>query len=207
MSRIRILDPVLGQLRKPHGPLAPVTARVLNLVNQPINRWTIGSLDLNGDEDVLDVGFGGGVGLALVLRRLTSGRAAGIDISEEMLQGARERFSKEMATKRLVVSRADVAAIPFADGSFDRAYTVNTVFFWPDVPAGLSEIHRVLRPGGRLVIAAPTGGFMLARIGGLSPRTGVTGLMQTKRLAMDAGFQDIRLVNRGGASLLLAARG
>lgn len=197
---------MLGQLRKPHGPLAPVTARVLNVVNQPINRWTIGALGLTGAEDVLDVGFGGGLGLGMVLRRLTRGRVAGIDISEEMVFGARKRFAEEIATERLTVTQAAVEAIPFEDGSFDRAYTVNTIFFWPDVPAGLSEIHRVLRPGGLLVIAAPAGGFLLARIGGAAPRSGASGLAQTKGLAEDAGFHDVRLVNRGGASLLLAER-
>jgi SAM-dependent methyltransferase len=142
----------------------------------------------------------------MVLRRLTRGRVAGIDISEEMVFGARKRFAEEIATERLTVTQAAVEAIPFEDGSFDRAYTVNTIFFWPDVPAGLSEIHRVLRPGGLLVIAAPAGGFLLARIGGAAPRSGASGLAQTKGLAEDAGFHDVRLVNRGGASLLLAER-
>ena len=92
------------------------------------------------------VGFGGGVGLEMVGARLTDGRVTGIDISAEMARAAAERFR---------VVRADVAAIPFADGSFDRVYSVNTIFFWPDVRSGLAEILRVLRADGRAVIAAP----------------------------------------------------
>src|SRR5437867_1871930 len=120
----RFVDPVLGQLRRPHGALAPATARLLNLVNRPINRWAIRSLALKGSEDVLDVGFGGGVGLEMVFRRLTRGRAIGIDISLEMAQGAQIRFAHHAAAGRLQVLTADVAAIPFAHESFDRVYSV-----------------------------------------------------------------------------------
>src|SRR5919106_6082709 len=129
----RFVDPVLGQLRRPHGPLAPLTARMLNVVNRPINRLAVGALQLSGHEHVLDVGFGGGVGLTLVLNRLTTGRVTGIDISQEMVRRAGQAFRDEVASRRLRVVGASVDALPFADASFDHAYTVNTVFFWPDV--------------------------------------------------------------------------
>ena len=198
--------PVLGQLRRPHGALAPVTARVLNVVNQPINRLAVRALELTGTEDVLDVGFGGGVGLALILPLLTTGCATGIDISDEMVRDAPRRFPEETATGHLRVARADVTALPFPESSFDRVYSVNTVFFWPDVRAGLLEIHRVLRPGARLVIAAPASAFLLARIAGLTPPSGATTMTQTQRLAEEVGFADVATRGRAGASLLIASR-
>ncbi len=202
----RFVDPVLGQLRRPHGPLAPVTARLLNVVNRPINSWAVATLDLSGSEDVLDIGFGGGVGLGMVLRRLTTGRATGIDISDEMVREAPNRFPREIATGRLRVACGDVAALPFDDASFDRVYSVNTVFFWPDVARGLTEINRVLPPGGRLVIAVPAGGFLLARMTGLAPSSGASGLGEIRRRAKGAGFDDARIRARAGAALLLATR-
>jgi arsenite methyltransferase len=202
----RFVDPVLGQLRRPHGALAPATARLLNVVNRPINRLAFAALDITGDEEILDVGFGGGVGLTMVLRRLRTGHATGIDISDAMVSDAPHRFPQEIASGRLRVACADVATLPFADASFDKVYSVNTVFFWPDVAAGLSEIRRVLRPGGRLVIAAPAGGFLLARLAGIAPRSGASGLGETQRRAKDAGFEDAYLRVFGGAALLLASR-
>lgn len=202
----RFVDPVLGQLRHPHGVLAPVTAQVLNLVNRPINRWAVGALALDGTEQVLDVGFGGGVGLGLVLARITTGRVAGVDVSEEMVRGAARRFADDMQSGRLILARASVDAIPFADRSFDGIYTVNTVFFWPDVAAGLSEIGRVLRPRGRLVIAAPPAGFLLARTVGLARGSEARGPSDVRRLLRQGDFADVRVESRAGASLVVAER-
>lgn len=201
-----MIEPIVGQLRRPNGPLAPVTAAVLNVVNRPINRWAVGALRLTGDEEVLDVGFGGGVGLALVLARLPAGRVTGIDISEEMVQRGASRFRPEMAERRVRLLRAGVEAMPFAESSFDRAYTVNTIFFWPDVAAGLRELHRVLRPGGRLVIAAPPSGFRLASWFRLSQDPLVDGIEQARDMALAAGFGDARTVRRAGATLLVATK-
>jgi ubiquinone/menaquinone biosynthesis C-methylase UbiE len=161
---------------------------------------------LTGSEEVLDVGFGGGVGLALVLRRLTSGRATGIDISDEMVSAAGRRFTEDVRAGRLRVVRGDVAAIPFADASFDRVYSVNTVFFWPDPATGMAEIHRALRPGGVAVIAGPVSAFVLARAARLAPRAGVRGPQQLRSIARQAGFRDVRLQRRAGAALVTARR-
>ena len=43
---------------------------------------------------------------------------------------------------------ADVQNLPFEDSSIDKAYTVNTVYFWQDIDQGFSEIKRVLKPNG-----------------------------------------------------------
>ena len=178
---------------------------MLNIVNRPINRWTVGSLQLAGSEEILDVGFGGGVGLELVRRRLTSGRVVGVDISEEMVVRAARRFTPEPSAGSVRVLRADVSSLPFADGSFDRAYSVNGVFFWPDPAAGLAEIYRVLRPGGLAVIAGPTAAFVLARLAGLGPEA-PSGPGEVRRMAARAGFRDVRIRRAAGAALISGRR-
>lgn len=193
--------PVVGQLAHPRGVLAPATGFVLNIVNRPINRWTVGSLLLTGSEEILDVGFGGGVGLDLVHRRLTSGHVVGVDISEEMVDSAAMRFVQDPRARNVRVLRADVSALPFAASSFDRAYSVNGIFFWPDPAAGLAEIYRVLRPGGSVAIAGPAAAFVLARLAGLGPAA-PSGPNEVRRLASRAGFRDVRLRRVVGAALI-----
>jgi SAM-dependent methyltransferase len=97
------------------------------------------------------------------------------------------------------VLRADVSALPFEDGSFDRAYSVNSVFFWPDPDAAFAEIYRVLRPGGLAVIAAPNVAFTLSRLSGLGPAA-PSGPGEVLRIAEHAGFLDVRIRRTAGAA-------
>lgn len=203
MQRRRV--PVLGQLAHPRGVLAPATGFILNIVNRPINRWTVGALELSGSEEVLDVGFGGGVGLEMVVPRLTTGHVVGVDISEEMVHGVARRLAEHPSGGRARVIRADVSSLPFAAGSFDRAYSVNSVFFWPDPEAGFAEIHRVVRPGGLAVIAGPNSAFVLARLSGLGPAA-PSGPGQVARIAERARFGDVQIRRAPGAALVFARR-
>jgi SAM-dependent methyltransferase len=196
--------PVVGQLAHPRGVLAPATGFILNIVNRPINRWTVDSLQLTGSEEVLDVGFGGGIGLELVSCRLRSGRVIGIDISEEMVDRAMRRFTLD-SPGNVAVLRADVSALPFAAASFDRSYSVNGVFFWPDPSAGLAEIYRVLRPGGLALIAGPAAAFVLARLSGLGPAS-PSGPADLHRIAAHTGFREVRIRRAAGAALISARR-
>ena len=99
----------------------------------------------------------------------------------------------------------DVSRLPYADASFDRAYSVNAVFFWPDPVAGIAEIYRVLRPGGLAVIAGPNSAFLLARVAGLGVAA-PSGPSAVRRIAQDAGFRDVRIRRAIGAALILATR-
>ena len=132
----------------------------------------------------------------LVHRRLTSGHVVGVDISDEMVDRAAIRFAQDPGAGSVRVLRADVSALPLADASFDQAYSVNSIFFWPDPAAGLAEIYRVLRPGGSVVIAGPASAFVLARLAGLGP-------------AAPSGpreVRDVRLRRAVGAALITGTR-
>ena len=93
------------------------------------------------DRALLEVGCGTG----LILERAAgfARSARGIDISPEMLQRARDRG--------LDVREADASKLPFDDASFDVAYSFKVLSHVPDLAASLSEMARVVRPGGHLV--------------------------------------------------------
>lgn len=101
-------------------------------------------------EAVLDVGCGPGFYLEeLAAAVQPGGRVAGVDSSEQMVELARRRCAR--------ISNADVqiasaSSLPFADASFDAAISVQVLEFVAQLDAALTELHRVLRPGGRVVI-------------------------------------------------------
>jgi ubiquinone/menaquinone biosynthesis C-methylase UbiE len=100
---------------------------------------------LGSAQPVLEVGVGTGV-VAAGLTRL--GRAVvGVDISAEMLARAHERLGS-------LVARADAHALPVPGATVDAAYVVWVLHLVADPAAVMAECARVLRPGGRLVVAA-----------------------------------------------------
>ena len=114
-----------------------------------MNRLVVEQLDLGGDENVLEVGFGGG-GLLARLLDATRGRLVGVDVSAAMVERARRRFRR---CSRVSIHQASVERLPLEDASVDRACSVNNIYFWPDPAAAMAELARVLDPGGRLAIA------------------------------------------------------
>jgi demethylmenaquinone methyltransferase/2-methoxy-6-polyprenyl-1,4-benzoquinol methylase len=118
--------------------------------------WRRRALDLAplGDGGrALDVGTGtGDFALALLARWPQSASVTGIDISPGMLEVARRRAAKAGLGARYERLVASVESLPFADAQFDVAIAGFVIRNVGDIPRGLSEMRRVLRPGGRAVI-------------------------------------------------------
>lgn len=144
---------LIRQLGHPRGTFGRVLVAALNRGNLPLNLHMIGALELPPRAEVLEIGFGGGVGLDLLLRHAPEARVTGVEHAADMVALARKRFADDLARGRLVLAEASVQALPFPDGAFDGACSANCVYFWPDVDAGLRELARVLRPEASLIIA------------------------------------------------------
>ena len=101
----------------------------------------------------LDVGTGtGDFALALLARSPQSALVTGVDISTGMLAVAAHRAARAGLGTRYPRAVASVEALPFADGSFDRVTAGFVIRNVGDIPKGLREMRRVLRPGGRAVV-------------------------------------------------------
>ncbi len=105
-------------------------------------------MNIQPDERVLEVGVGTGINLALYPRQAT---VTGIDFSSSMLEKARERAARpDAAPVRLL--QMDGADLRFADNSFDIVYAPYLISVVPDPVRVAQEMHRVCRPGGRIII-------------------------------------------------------
>ena len=98
--------------------------------------------------DVLDIGCGPGN----LLERLEGGRLVGVDLSETMLAQARRRLSGKPSVELL---KADAEFLPFADGSFGRIICSEMLEHVLNPERVILEIHRVSRPGARVVFTVP----------------------------------------------------
>lgn len=138
------------QLRKPSGLFGRwVMARGLNDGNAELIGATLDALALRNDARFLDVGFGGGLALRRAAER-TRGTLWGIDFSPDMVAQGQRSLAQLVASGRLNLITADVAALPLRDASIDAVCTTNTIYFWPDLPAALRELQRVVTPMGQV---------------------------------------------------------
>lgn len=151
--RQRVLATVAGQLGRPHGLMGSVVAVVLNRGNRQAVAGAVDAAAASAGKTVADIGFGGGLGLDLFLRRVGSqGVVYGVEVSDDMLTRGRTRFAAQLETDRLRLVNGSLTALPFDDKSLDAAISVNTVYFVSDLDAACAELARVLRPGGRAVL-------------------------------------------------------
>ena len=99
------------------------------------------------------IGSGTLFGIILAWKRITGHRIdaeiVGFDYAPAMLAGAIRRFK---GTPGIRLIQSDVAALDLPDGYFDTANVANAIHCFPDVAAGLVEVCRVLKPGGRLAV-------------------------------------------------------
>lgn len=101
--------------------------------------------------DVLDVAAGPGSLSLLAAERAR--RVTAVDFSSQMLAELRRRAERAQFSN-ITAIEADGQALPFPDGSFDRAYSQFGLIFFPDRAAGFRELLRVLRPGGRATVSS-----------------------------------------------------
>jgi arsenite methyltransferase len=108
------------------------------------------ALGVKAGERILDVGCGPGFYVAELLDEVgPNGSIVGLDASATMLAVAAKRSEGK---PNVAFHEADATALPVGDGEFDAALCVQVLEYVPDATAALHELHRALRPGGRVLV-------------------------------------------------------
>jgi arsenite methyltransferase len=111
------------------------------------------SAGLQAGSATADVGFGGGVGLGLLLSLVgDAGSVHGVEVSPTMLAQARHRFRRQIKNGSLQLHEAPMTALPLPDGALDAVVSTNAIYFVSDLGSALLECARVLRAGGHLAL-------------------------------------------------------
>ena len=151
--RARINAGVARQFRHPGGLAGHLVGVMMNRRNRRTITAAVDSLSPAPGAVIADIGFGGGLGIGLLLNRAgTSGRVHGIDVSTTMLDRAARRFRGEIADGRLTLHAASLTDLPLANASLDGAMTVNTMYFIDDLMRAFSELGRALKASGQAVV-------------------------------------------------------
>jgi SAM-dependent methyltransferase len=164
--------------------------------SQPLAAALVARASVSDGDHVLDVGTGSGIVAWEAAARVgAGGRVVGVDLSEAMLAEARSAGAgpADVAFVRMAAETLDLA-----DRDFDVVLSLFAVSHFRDPPAALREMHRVLGPGGRLVLGVG-GGAPLLSVAGLTGRVGrVLSLVETRGRSLVApGFLEGLLRNDG----------
>lgn len=116
--------------------------------HRPVGEQAIARMHLTIDARVLDVGCGSGWATRLIAETAVQGRVVGIDISDEMVSLAQ---TSSAALSNVDYKVASAEELPFKDGEFTHAFSMESLYYYSNMSMALTEIHRVLENGGRFV--------------------------------------------------------
>jgi ubiquinone/menaquinone biosynthesis C-methylase UbiE len=196
------------QVRKPSGWLGRRILRAMNLSHGAMTQWGLQHLTVPANAAILDVGCGGGGTVCRLVTLVPEGNVVGLDYSAASVAVSRETNAKEIAAGRVRIEQGSVAALPFPDRTFDIVTAVETHYYWPDLPANVGEILRVLKPGGTFALIAETyrGGPFRLVYGIVMPLLGAAFLSdaQHRDLLTKAGFTEVATMHRTGTNWICA---
>jgi SAM-dependent methyltransferase len=151
--RDRMLAGFAAQLGKPTGLRGLVVGTMLNRTNRGMIAAAVDALELKPGATGADLGFGGGVGLALLQARVGPyGHVLGVDLSPTMVRRASGQFDREIAAGRMRLQQGLLTQLPLEAGSVDGAITVNTIYFVAELDRVFAELARVISSNGRVVV-------------------------------------------------------
>ena len=111
-----------------------------------ITRKMIELMKVGPHDNVADLGCGVGWATRVLAQQASRGLVLGVDLSDRMIAQARTGYRNPHNALFLV---ADAASLPCADEFFNSLLSVESIYYYPDLEGAFSEVHRILRPGGR----------------------------------------------------------
>jgi ubiquinone/menaquinone biosynthesis C-methylase UbiE len=134
----------------------------------------------------------------------TEGKVYGVDFSRESVAVASRTNRQWIDTARVEIQEGSVSQLPFSGDVFDLVTAVETHFWWPDLPADMREVLRVLKPGGTLIIIAEIYKGAQTRTAKLAekylPLSGMKLLSvdEHRELFTNAGYSEVQTIVESG---------
>lgn len=153
----RLYEFIDSQYSHPRGILGMYFGEKMVRQHRPETLWTIQALELQQSESILELGCGAGYAMRLLLRWPTVSQVAGLDISQTALRSAAIRNRDEISSGRARLVQGNVNQLAFQDESFNKVFSIQSIYFWDDLPKTISEIYRVLKPRGTILITLSDG--------------------------------------------------
>lgn len=197
-----------GNPARPTGTAGEEMLSRMNESHYAVTGWALDFFEFSGNENVLDLGCGGGETLRRMSEKINDGHLTGVDYSSVSVKMSSEHNNKSISCGKMDIVEASVENLPFADDSFDKIITVESFYFWNNPQEDLKEVYRVLAENGTFLIVADIyGGAELSenetenirKYNLFNPSPD-----EFENLLENAGFRDVKIHTKNGTNWICA---
>jgi ubiquinone/menaquinone biosynthesis C-methylase UbiE len=136
------------QFKKPSGLFGLFTSNLMVRNNQKNYDTLIKDLDLQPQDQVLEIGYGRGIGIRMITEQCPSCIVHGIDFSKLMFKRA-TRYNKQYIHEgRVQLQQGDFLTAPVAHNTYDKTFCLNVVYFWNELKEPFGKVFSLLKNGG-----------------------------------------------------------
>jgi len=150
-----IVNAIGRQLQHPKGVFGKILFSWMTKKTIEHARWTADLLGVQPDDHILEIGFGNGTNIKLLLQRASRGAVTGVEISQTAIEMASKNNAKAISDGRVKLYHYAGSTLPFEDSVFDKACTVATAYVIADPGAVFNEMYRILKPNGQAAVTFP----------------------------------------------------
>jgi ubiquinone/menaquinone biosynthesis C-methylase UbiE len=189
-----------NQCSKPTGWLGRLSLWRMNASHSKLTDWGLEHVSIENRYTILDVGCGGGRTVGKLAAIATQGKVYGVDYSGESVAATKRLNAQWINLGRVETRHGAVSQLPFPDGMFDLITAVETHFWWPNLPADMREVFRVLKAGGTLTLIAEVYKGANTRVSRLAEkcvsRTGMKllSIEEHRELFINAGYSEVQVI-------------
>ena len=146
-----------NQYKTPKGLIGAYIGEKMVWQHKPETLWTIDLLDIQPGDTILELGCGSGYAMKLILEKNIADKVVGLDISPVVIRSAAIRNKKALQNEKAKLVQGNVKNLPFEDEHFEKVFSIHVIYFWDDLAATITEIVRVLKPGGDCILTLYNG--------------------------------------------------
>ncbi|WP_300666430.1 methyltransferase domain-containing protein [Fluviicola sp.] len=154
------LEALAAQLGNPSGEKGIEVAEMMNETNIGMTKNSISNLRLRDGDSVLELGHGNAGHLNFLFSQSNDIQYTGLEISSLMHEEAKQSNHAYAAAGKARFVLYDGEKMPLEDHAVDKAFTVNTIYFWKDPEKVFAELSRILKPDGMLALTFAHRSFM-----------------------------------------------
>jgi ubiquinone/menaquinone biosynthesis C-methylase UbiE len=141
------------QAKRPSGIFGRFfMSRVFDKGNLELNSFVKETLAINKSDHILEIGCGTGSLLKLIANELENGIVEGIDFSKTMISIAKKKNKKHISKKKAIVKLGNFEELQFESNSYDKIFSVNTIYFWKNPVSTISKASDLLKANGMMVL-------------------------------------------------------